>query len=135
MILQNYIEQHRSIIIEIDAIKKFTSSGNITENASEIALHISALAGKIKMHLVNEDKFLYPDLVSRGNPEVSKLAEQYQNEMGGLAEVFIQFKDSYNTKSKIVGKDNELMKSAKAIIEQIEKRIAKEEKELYILID
>lgn len=85
--LSNYLEQHEVIGEEINVIRKLTSNSNINECAKEIALHISTLAGKIKVYLSMEDKFLYPGLQERGNDQVKKLANTYQDEMGGLPRI------------------------------------------------
>lgn len=135
MNVNNYLEQHNTIAEEISIIKRLVHSNKMENNTGEIALHISTLAGKIKIHLSMEDKYLYPRLKESNRPEVRKLAEQYQKEMGSLAESFVRYKDKYNTMPKIVGNEKELVTDTDSIFKAIEKRVEKEEKELYNLID
>lgn len=135
MNLSNYLEQHNTIADEISIIKKLVHSNKIEDNAGEIARHISTLAGKIKVHLSSEDKYLYPQLLQSKNIEAQKMAERYQKEMGNLAENFVNYKDRYNTKSKILGKEKELVADTDNMFKVIEKRIEKEEEELYKMID
>lgn len=135
MNVANYLEQHTTIATQISIIKKLVQSNDLEKNAGEIALHINALAGKITIHLSMEDKYLYPRLIESKNLEVQKLAERYQKEMGSLAENFVRYKDKYNTGLKILGNRNELVSDTDFIFNAIEKRVEREEKELYKLID
>lgn len=81
-----------------------------------------------------EDKYLYPGLQKSDDERVKKLAEDYQKEMGNLAEKFVVYKDKYNTKQKIVQNLSTLKKETTNILLVIEKRIYREEKELYKFI-
>ena len=134
MELKNYLEQHESIQEEINVIKKLTSVQNAGECAKDIALHVSTLAGKIKVHLSMEDKYLYPRSLESGNEQVKKLATAYQSEMGELAEAFVQYKDQYNTVCEILKNIQNLKVDTQDVFGKIEKRIQKEEKELYKFI-
>lgn len=134
MDLKNYLEQHESIKEEMNAIKKLTASSNIADHARDIALHISTLAGRIKIHLSMEDKYLYPGLKERGSEQIKNMATAYQKEMGGLADVFVIYKDQYNTAPKIQQNLKNLKSDTDKVFSEIEKRINKEESELYKFI-
>lgn len=134
MDLKNYMDQHESIKEELSAIKKLTSGNDVEENAKEIALHVSTLAGRIKIHLSMEDKYLYPELQKSGSEQERKMALAFQDEMGGLAEAFVVYKDQYNTVPKILQNLGKLQSDTWNILDKIEKRIQKEERELYKLI-
>jgi len=134
MNLNNYLEQHRTMESEITTIKSLINTKDVQQNAGDIALHISTLAGKLKIHLSMEDKYLYPGLQNSDDERVKKLAEDYQKEMGDLAEKFVTYKDKYNTKLKIVQNLSTLKQETTNILLVIEKRIYREEKELYKFI-
>ena len=53
--------------------KILNAFNDIAEHAKEIASHMNTLAGKISMHLLMEDKHLYPNLIERGNDEVKRM--------------------------------------------------------------
>ncbi len=125
-----YIDQHRNIKEEIRILRELLDE-NFLENASKIALHINTLAGKIKIHLMSEDKYLYPELQEHSDIKVRHLATSYQREMGMLAQYFAEFKELYNTQSKIRRNQENCPKDLKAILNMIEKRIEKEEGGLY----
>ena len=135
MNLNRYLQQHKSIESEMKTIQSLLNTGEIQQNAGEIALNISTLAGKIKMHLLMEDQYLYPGLQKSEDEKVKKLAKAYQEEMGDLAEKFTIYKDKYNTKQKIAQNLSSLKSETVTILQAIEKRIQKEEKELYTFIE
>ena len=134
MNLNNYLEQHRGIEAEITTIRTLINKNDVQQNAGDIALHISTLAGKMKIHLSIEDKYLYPGLQVSEDERVKKLATDYQKEMGDLAETFVAYKDIYNTKQKIVQNLSTVKHDTTKILLAIEKRIEREENELYKFI-
>ncbi|MBA4686074.1 MAG: hemerythrin domain-containing protein [Candidatus Galacturonibacter soehngenii] len=134
MNLSSYLEQHKSIRDEINWIQSNLTTVKVEEHAEEIALHINQLSGKLKIHLMNEDKFLYPSLIANPDMAIKQMAIDYQNEMGDLQERFKSFKDKYNVKSKLLEKKESFVEEAKVVIRAIEDRILKEEKEIYLFI-
>jgi hypothetical protein len=133
MDLNNYLEQHRAMELEITTIKSLINTNDVQQNAGEIALHISTLAGKIKIHLSMEDQYLYPGLQRSEDERVKNLAADYQKEMGDLAGKFVTYKDKYNTKPKILQNMSSVKQETSQIFLAIEKRIRREENELYKL--
>ncbi len=134
MNLNNYLEQHKTVESEITTIKSLINTNDVQQNAGDIALHISTLAGKIRIHLLMEDKYLYPNLQKSDDERVKRLAKDYQKEMGNLSEKFIAYKDKYNTKQKIAQNLSTIEQETTDIFLVIEKRIQREEKELYKFI-
>uniref|UniRef100_UPI0006CFA1E1 hemerythrin domain-containing protein n=1 Tax=Clostridium sp. NkU-1 TaxID=1095009 RepID=UPI0006CFA1E1 len=102
MELKNYMEQHDRIREELEILKALCKNRDLEQTASEIALHISSLAGKLKIHLSSEDQYLYPAFLRSGDSRLVNQAEEYQREMGNLLALFTEFKDKYNTKIKIL---------------------------------
>lgn len=99
--------------------------------ANDIAFHINALSGKLKMHLMSEDKFLYPALMHSNRQEVRDTAKDFNHEMGGLAELFNSFVQQYNTLFKILQNKNSFLTDSKKIFSLIEERIRREDGKLY----
>ena len=131
MELRNYMDQHERIREELEILKMLCKNKDLEETASEIALHINSLAGKLKIHLSSEDQHLYPVFLGSSDAGLVAMAEEYQKEMGNLLEVFTGFKDKYNTKFKILGEKDSFFKEANEIIRAIEQRMEKEERGLY----
>lgn len=126
--------QHDTIKIEIDFIESEIKKGSESLNIQETAFHISKLAGHLRIHLMEEDKFLYPNLLHYDDREIQDLTKQYISEMGELAIDYTKFKDAYNVGSKISRNLDSFMVDAVKIIKALKTRILKEDKELYYLI-
>ena len=134
MNLSTYIGQHQTIRGEINIINNLINKGNIVEDAMEIALHINLLAGKLNIHLSLEDKYLYPDLQKRNEEKLKEIADGYKREMSGLFDAFNEYKIKFNTKTKIIEQKELFIAHTKRIVNQIIRRMEKEEKELYTQI-
>ncbi len=134
MNLENYLEQHKSINLEIDKLKELVKINNFDSYVDEIAQHINVLSGRLKIHLLNEDTYLYPKLKEAMDENIVNLAKEYQNEMGDLATIFTSFKEKYNTKSKLLLNQNYFINEFNSVIRKIESRIEKEESGIYKLI-
>ncbi|HHY90380.1 MAG TPA: hemerythrin domain-containing protein [Clostridiales bacterium] len=126
--------QHEEIFSVLLEIKDIVRQGNLERDAADIAKQISILAGKLKIHLASEDKYMYPSLLNDGNPELKKMAEKFIKEMGDISDVFTEFKDRYNTKTKILNNRDGFLKEIENIFKTLENRIEKENKVLYPLI-
>jgi hypothetical protein len=130
----NLDRQHRTIMEEINLIEKEIIKDIMDINPSEAALHISRLAGQLKIHLREEDDFLYPQLMNSTDSGIKKLANQYISEMGDLAAEYITFKNKYNIASKIRENRERFLTEGKIIITALRNRIEKENCGLYHLI-
>ncbi|WFA08003.1 hemerythrin domain-containing protein [Tissierella sp. Yu-01] len=133
MNITQYIEQHKNIRNEISILRELLNK-NSMDDAANMALHINTLAGIIKVHLQSEDKYLYPTLQQSTDEKIRLLAKAYQDEMGTLAEHYTGFKELYNTKSKIINNQKNFPRDMEDTLNKIEKRIDKEEIELYRLV-
>ncbi|GKX68541.1 hemerythrin domain-containing protein [Inconstantimicrobium mannanitabidum] len=132
--IDNFLRQHKDIMEEVNQIDKIVNKSDYENNLDEFVFHINNLAGKLKIHLSSEDKYLYPNLVDAEDSGLRSMAKYYIDEMGSIADTFTNYKNEFNTKSKINGKLNSFVSETRQIISQIKKRISKEEAELYKLI-
>lgn len=128
--IKNLTRQHGDIDLLIGNIKNL-SKGNIESSIDIIVKDINMLAGKLKIHLDTEDKFLYPDLLNMNNEVLNTMAKEYMKEMGNISSEFIKYKNSFNTKNKIISNVEQFKIQTVEIFEILERRINKEERELY----
>lgn len=132
--LENMNRQHDIISTEVNLIEEEIQKDIDLINPAEVALHINRLAGLLKVHLIEEDKFLYPILLKSDDKEIQTMTKQYINEMGDLASAYTEYKNKYNVRNKI-SKDVDLfIRDTAEIVEALKKRIVKENNELYHLI-
>ena len=132
--LVNLNRQHASIKSEISFIEDELQKGGTAINLSEIALHISKLAGQLRIHLLEEDQFLYPNLLHSPEEEIKSMANQYIQEMGHLAQEYTSFKNKYNVGSKIRGQEEAFIREAHLVIKALKERMEREDKGLYQII-
>ncbi|MDF2613893.1 MAG: Hemerythrin cation binding domain protein [Clostridia bacterium] len=132
--INNLERQHKEIYTEIQAIKKLIGHDTIAEDSSELAKMISLLAGKLKMHLQSEDKFLYPGLLESDRTELRQLAKDYINDMGAIHNEFEKYKFQFNTKNKIDNDMKQFRNETEQIFKILENRLNKEDHYLYPLI-
>ncbi len=64
--IKNLERQHQDIYNIINETKSMINGADLEGNSANIARNISVLAGKLKIHLSNEDKYLYPSLIKKG---------------------------------------------------------------------
>ncbi|MDF2943328.1 MAG: Hemerythrin cation binding domain protein [Herbinix sp.] len=132
--LTNLNKQHGTITIEIQSILSEVEKDVAHIDAAAAAYHISILAGQLKMHLLHEDKFLYPELLLSSDVHMKELTDLYIKEMGSLAEVYTKYKNCYNTKNKINENIPLFQQDTIKIMKVLKNRIEKEDTELYRLI-
>lgn len=134
MELKHYMDQHQRIWEELNILKALCLKKDLEQDGAEIALHINSLAGKLKIHLSSEDQYLYPSFLQSKDSTLVTMAHEYQKEMGNLMSVFTEFKESFNTKFKIMSEKERFFIEADKIVRAIEMRMKKEENGLYRLV-
>ena len=126
-------DAHRSLYTIMDETELLLD--NLEANSSLIAKNISRLTGVLKIHLTNEDKFLYPAMKDTVDSKLKKLATQYEIEMGKLGPEFLSFKDKYNTTSRVISHSNIAKSEIQRMFKKVRVRMDKEDHELYPLAE
>lgn len=126
--------QHEDMRHIVARLKSLLSNG-IETHADEIALQLNTLSGKLKMHLLSEDRFLYPSFMKSEHEAARKTAEAFNREMGNLAEVFHAFVQKYNTPLKVVQGKGAIKVESGPVFQAIESRIQRENESLYPLAE
>lgn len=123
--------QHKEIQEIVTNIKQTVENNNIGEDASHMAKQISMLAGKLRVHLATEDKHMYPYLLQSEDAKVRDIAKDYADEMGHISQEFMDYKDGFNTRTKIINNPQEFVKETQQIFKILEERMFKEDTHLY----
>lgn len=133
--LVNLKRQHITILEEINFIDTEIRKERSLISIQDLALHINTLAGKIKIHMMEEDNYLYPDLLQNQDTQIVDMTKRYIGEMGNLAAEYIIFKNSYNVANKIKGNIDTFLKDTENMMEILKKRMDKEDNELYKIVE
>lgn len=134
MNIENFKRQHREIMYIFDEVKDYINRDNIEEHIDEIVKAINTISGKLKIHLLNEDRYLYPKLLNSKDIKHNNFGKKYIDEMMEVTNLFNNYKIKYNTGSKIKNDIKAFIKETRKIHEVLIDRINREENDLYKLV-
>lgn len=134
MDIANLIRQHNEIMNLTNFILDNIKNCTIDQNINEIAQNINTISGKLKIHLLNEDKYLYPYLLNSADMSLNTFGKKYSDEMLEVTKVYEDYKSKYNTTSKIKQNLEGFKEETKQIFAVLLNRIDREENELYPLL-
>lgn len=123
--------QHDEIKELLTALKEGSNMKAANEQADELVKVINTLAGKLRIHMGTEDRHLYPELAKSKEAKVKHLSDRFNTEMSGLFEAFTDYKNQYNTRSKILNDPEGFVKASQAIEAKLIGRIKEEDAHLY----
>lgn len=129
--INNLERQHIEIRESVSKIKQGINSNDIKGALDILVREINTLAGKLNIHMNSEDKFLYPALIESNDNQLKQIAKQYIEEMGNIHAGFNNYKNKFNTKSKIINDVDGFLRESKGIIKLLEERVTKEDMHLY----
>ncbi|RKD31937.1 hemerythrin domain-containing protein [Thermohalobacter berrensis] len=127
--------QHEDIDKIVNNILDTIKKNKVEEKSKDISKDISILAGKLKIHLKEEDRWLYPNIAESDNPKLREFHKTYKNEMENIFDLFMSYKAKYNTKSKILSNVDKFIEESKKVLTILMKRLEKENTELYPILE
>ncbi|WP_291651546.1 hemerythrin domain-containing protein [Clostridium sp.] len=131
MNIDNLERQHLEINKLFKKINSTLILRNMEDSLDQLVWDINTLAGKLNIHMKTEDKFLYPELINNNDSSLRSISKEYIEEMGNVHAIFIEFKNKFNTKNKILNDKNKFLIESKRVLKLLENRIDKEDKNLY----
>ncbi|MBN8216408.1 MAG: hemerythrin domain-containing protein [Spirochaetes bacterium] len=93
------------------------------------------LGAQLNIHLIAEDKMVYPDLAAGKDAVAAETARRFMAEMGQIGEAFKKFMKKYPAGATIEAQYAVFCADLKEIFKVIGARITREEAELYPLVD
>lgn len=100
-------------------------------HAVEITLMLARLTGILRIHLALEDEILYPALRKSSNPRTAEIGERAWREMGGLADVFLDFVDRWKRADVLLAEQDRFRSESDAVFRALVQRIEMEHREVY----
>lgn len=131
----SFRRQHSEMLDIAIEISGLLNPIDLAKDASKVRGLLSALAGKLTVHLSMEDKSLYPNLFNSQDARISSLAKQYVEEMGNIKEVFGTYIKNWPSPTAIQNDPVKFINETKVIFEALQKRIKREDTELYSMVD
>ncbi len=134
MDVTNLKRQHREVMDLAGYILNDVENNTVDKDIEQIVKSINTISGKLKIHLLNEDKYLYPNLLSSSDSALNMFGNKYYEEMKEVSKGYDEYKSKYNTSSKIKQNIEEFKEDTKKIFDALSNRVDREERELYPLL-
>jgi hypothetical protein len=128
-------EQHQAASAMIDRLLKQADTCGSEDRAYCLALQVAKMASLLRVHFAQEDCTLYATLFECGDPEVSRIALDYFQELGGLAEKLEMFAFRWCSAAAINTGFDRFRPELVELCGQLSRRIALENAYLYPLAD
>jgi hemerythrin-like domain-containing protein len=127
--------QHDDILKDIATFAALLKRAPGQAAGASLLEQLSALSGKIKVHLAMEDNVLYPELLAAANQQTRTTAAAFKKEMGGIGAALGAFRERWKTADDVSADLPEFAREAGAVMEQLKQRIQRENSGLYPLAD
>lgn len=134
MNIDKFKHQHVSILGSIAALRSLAHAG-VAHNAAEIARLIVAMSSTIKLHLAVEDQALYPALQRGDNPELARMGQEYQRDMGPIAQAYEAFARRWNLAESLRRDEQGFRDDANRVLRLVHERMQRENHEFYPRIE
>ncbi len=134
MDIDRFKHQHVDILSGIAALRKLAHQG-ITDHAVDIAHELKALSTVITTHLAIEDRILYPSLRRSGNTAMAMMAQDYQDDMKGIANAFINFARRWSSATLLSRNPDKFRDEANTVLRDVHARMLRENREFYPAIE
>ncbi len=105
------------------------------DDAIVIATELARLLGVLRVHLAEEDEFLYPALIATNDGIAAELAERYRVEMGSLAWDVEDFMRHWSSSAVIAQSFEAFQSDLDRILGALAARIKRENVSLYPVAD
>lgn len=128
-----YLKQHSELLGIAGQISGKLNAEAIENDIKSIVDLLTVLSLKLFFHLSMEDKVLYPSLLNSPVDGAKETAQKFMEEMGGIAEAFKAYRDKWATSVAIQANPKDFINETTSLIQALDNRISREEKELYIL--
>ncbi|WP_042421941.1 hemerythrin domain-containing protein [Comamonas granuli] len=134
MNIDKFKHQHVSILGSIAALRSLAHAG-VAHNAAEIARLIVAMSSTIKLHLAVEDQALYPALQRGNNPVLARMGQEYQRDMGPIAQAYEAFARRWNLAESLRRDEQGFRDDANRVLRLVHERMQRENHEFYPRIE
>jgi hypothetical protein len=132
---QVYRDQHVEILSLAGKLKAMLDVEKLKQDGAAARTLLSALAGKVTVHLAMEDKSLYPALLASADPTIQAKAKRFTDEMGGIKQALTKYLARYPSGTVIAQSAAGFVKETTAMLAVLGKRVQAEDSDLYVAVD
>jgi hemerythrin-like domain-containing protein len=123
--------QHEACLAIVEDIVARSADVADRSSAVEITLMLARLTGILRIHLALEDEILYPALRNASDRDIAQTAEHYWQEMGGLADTFLDFVDRWKRADTLLAEAARFRSESAVVFQALADRIGREHDEIY----
>ena len=134
MNIEKFKHQHADILSNISALRRLSQAG-VARNAARIAGLIVRMSSTIKLHLAVEDQALYPALQRGANAELARMGQQYQEDMGPIAQAYDAFAKRWNRPESVRRDEQSFRDDANRVLRMVFERMQRENRDFYPRIE
>ena len=134
-VTDNFRKQHVEILETVNEILGSMDATSLEKDATKIRHLLSKIAGKINVHLAMEDKSLYPKMINHDSEKVRKIAKTYMNEMSNINQKFKNYISKWPNPMVIQADSRAFIRETREIFAALQRRIERENVELYPLLE
>jgi hemerythrin-like domain-containing protein len=136
LLTEAFRSQHREILELVQELTAKLDAATIERDATHgIRGLLNVLAGKLTVHLALEDDALYPRMLQHRNPQIRERVANFIAEMGGIDDVFRQYLVRWPTAQLIQANSEAFVHDTNQVFEVLRLRMAREDNELYPILD
>lgn len=126
--------QHEACLAIVQDIQAHSAHIADRLSAVEITFMLARLTGILRIHLALEDEILYPALRKSSNPRTAEIGERCWQEMGGLADTYLDFADAWKRADVLLADQARFRSESAAVFKALAERISHEHREVYPLV-
>ncbi len=132
---ETFRKQHAEIKTTIDRITELFDVSALKDDAGEVRDLISRLVDKLTIHLLMEDKVLYPRLATSLDAGLKNLAQSFQAETGGLRNTLNIYQKAWSTAEAVQAAPDKFIMESTSFFESLQQRILLEDEKLFSIIE
>ncbi|MGE5475909.1 MAG: hemerythrin domain-containing protein [Bacteroidales bacterium] len=132
---ETYRQHHQELRAITARIEVLLDAQSIAAEPDKVAGVVRELFGKFSVHLAIEDNSLYPRAKGLADARLREVASRFEAEMGGLSERFDAYRRAWPGPLAIARDPARFASETRAVLGALKERVAREESQLYDLID
>lgn len=107
----------------------------LREKPDEACRRLARFTGKLKVHAAMENSALYPRLLESDDPRVRERAERLFREVGTLYDSFSEYSEQWCVPERVRDAPEAFASETLVMLQRLGRRMARENDELYPLVD